>query len=68
LTFEADPEPFGHIRDENVMAMCQELGVTVNKEYSHTLYDLEKYYDIIESKIKCFRCNILLLMFQNHKS
>jgi DNA photolyase len=42
LTFESDPEPFGHIRDHNVEAMCKELGITVVKENSHTLYDLDK--------------------------
>ena len=41
-TFESDPEPFGHIRDHNVEAMCRELGITVVKENSHTLYDLDK--------------------------
>jgi cryptochrome len=42
LTFESDPEPFGHIRDHNVEAMCRELGINVVKENSHTLYDLDK--------------------------
>lgn len=42
LSFESDPEPFGHIRDHNVEAMCRELGITVVKENSHTLYDLDK--------------------------
>ena len=41
-TFESYPEPFGHIRDHNVEAMCRELGITVVKENSHTLYDLDK--------------------------
>ena len=42
LSFEADPEPFGKVRDQNIEAMCKELGVTVVKETSHTLYDLDR--------------------------
>jgi cryptochrome len=42
LTFEEDPEPFGRVRDQNIMAMCKELGITVISRVSHTLYKLEK--------------------------
>ena len=42
FTFEEDPEPFGQVRDRNIVAMCKELGVSVVKEASHTLYDLDK--------------------------
>ncbi|GFG34256.1 hypothetical protein Cfor_08204 [Coptotermes formosanus] len=41
LTFEEDPEPFGRVRDQNIMAMCKELGITVISRVSHTLYKLE---------------------------
>ncbi|XP_023329370.1 cryptochrome-1 isoform X2 [Eurytemora carolleeae] len=42
FTFEEDPEPFGRVRDQNIMAMCKEMGIVVTKEHSHTLYNLEK--------------------------
>lgn len=42
LSFEEDPEPFGKIRDQNIMAMCKEMGIRVVTEKSHTLYDLNK--------------------------
>lgn len=42
FTFEEDPEPYGKVRDKNIVAMCHGLGVTVVKEASHTLYNLEK--------------------------
>ncbi len=29
------------VRDKNIVAMCKELGITVVKETSHTLYNLE---------------------------
>ncbi|XP_056632946.1 cryptochrome-1 [Diorhabda sublineata] len=45
LTFEEDPEPFGRVRDHNITALCNELGITVIQRVSHTLYHLE---DIIE--------------------
>ncbi|KAK6644683.1 Cryptochrome-1 [Polyplax serrata] len=41
LTFEEDPEPFGRVRDLNIMAMCKELGISVVSKASHTLYKLE---------------------------
>ena len=42
LTFEEDPEPFGRVRDLNIMAMCKELGISVVSKSSHTLYKLEQ--------------------------
>ena len=42
LTFEEDPEPFGRVRDQNIMTMCKELNVQVIVRSSHTLYDLQK--------------------------
>lgn len=42
LTFEEDPEPFGRVRDQNIMAMCQEIGIDVVSKVSHTLYKLDK--------------------------
>jgi len=42
LTFEEDPEPYGQVRDKNIAAMCKEAGVTVVKEPTHTLYNLQK--------------------------
>ena len=38
FTFEEDPEPFGRVRDKNIVALCKELGIHVVKESSHTLY------------------------------
>ena len=43
LSFEEDPEPYGRVRDQNIMAMCKEMGIKVVTEKSHTLYDLNKY-------------------------
>jgi len=42
FTFEEDPEPFGRVRDTNIVAMCKEMGISVTQEHSHTLYNLEK--------------------------
>ena len=42
FTFEEDPEPFGRVRDKNIVALCKELGIHVVKESSHTLYKSEK--------------------------
>lgn len=42
LTFEEDPEPFGRVRDQNIMTMCKELSISVVSMVSHTLYELEK--------------------------
>ena len=41
-SFEEDPEPFGKVRDQNIMAMCKENGIKVVTEKSHTLFYLEK--------------------------
>lgn len=43
LSFEEDPEPFGRVRDRNIMAICKELSISVVSKVSHTLYELEKY-------------------------
>nr|AJY53622.1 cryptochrome 2 [Nilaparvata lugens] len=45
LTFEEDPEPFGRVRDQNVMAICKEMGITVVSRVSHTLYRLDDIID-----------------------
>ncbi|XP_044750690.1 cryptochrome-1 [Coccinella septempunctata] len=42
FSFEEDPEPFGQVRDKNIIALCNELGITVIQRPSHTLYDLDK--------------------------
>jgi len=42
FTFEEDPEPFGRVRDQNIVAMCKEMNIAVSHEHSHTLYHLEK--------------------------
>jgi len=42
FTFEEDPEPFGRVRDQNIVAMCKEMGISVTHEHSHTLYNLDK--------------------------
>ena len=42
FTFEEDPEPFGRVRDQNIVAMCKEMNISVAHEHSHTLYNLEK--------------------------
>ncbi|CAD7092137.1 unnamed protein product [Hermetia illucens] len=41
LTFEEDPEPFGKVRDKNVIEMCRELKIEVIVAVSHTLYKLD---------------------------
>ncbi|XP_044730764.1 cryptochrome-1-like isoform X2 [Chrysoperla carnea] len=46
LTFEEDPEPYGRVRDENITALCNELGISVVQRVSHTLY---KLHQIIEN-------------------
>ena len=33
---------FFQVRDQNIVAMCKEMGITVTHEHSHTLYNLEK--------------------------
>ncbi|KAF5307814.1 hypothetical protein FQR65_LT06686 [Abscondita terminalis] len=42
LTFEEDPEPFGRVRDHNIITICEELGITVVQRVSHTLYYLDR--------------------------
>ncbi|XP_068629221.1 cryptochrome-1-like [Battus philenor] len=42
LTFEEDPEPYGKVRDHNIMTKCREVGISVNSRVSHTLYKLDK--------------------------
>jgi len=42
FTFEEDPEPFGRVRDQNIVAMCKEMNIAVTHEHSHTLYNLDK--------------------------
>nr|WJJ67115.1 CRYPTOCHROME [Phauda flammans] len=42
VTFEEDPEPFGRVRDHNIMSKCREVGITVTSRVSHTLYKLDK--------------------------
>jgi len=42
FTFEEDPEPFGRVRDQNIVAMCKEMNIAVTYEHSHTLYNLDK--------------------------
>lgn len=41
LSFEEDPEPFGRVRDQNIMAMCRGMNITVISLVAHTLYKLE---------------------------
>ncbi|KAG6461010.1 hypothetical protein O3G_MSEX012372 [Manduca sexta] len=41
LTFEEDPEPYGRVRDHNIMSKCREVGITVISRVSHTLYKLD---------------------------
>ncbi|XP_063393633.1 cryptochrome-1-like [Cydia fagiglandana] len=42
LTFEEDPEPYGRVRDHNIMSKCREVGITVMSRVSHTLFKLDK--------------------------
>ncbi|KAM3966799.1 cryptochrome 2 isoform 2-T2 [Aphomia sociella] len=42
LTFEEDPEPYGRVRDYNIMSKCRDVGITVVSRVSHTLYKLDK--------------------------
>ncbi|XP_035429636.1 cryptochrome-1 isoform X1 [Spodoptera frugiperda] len=42
LTFEEDPEPYGRVRDHNIMSKCREVGITVTSRVSHTLYKLDQ--------------------------
>ncbi len=45
LTFEEDPEPYGQVRDKSIAAMCEEMGVAVVKEPTHTLFRLQTILD-----------------------
>ncbi|KAF2881718.1 hypothetical protein ILUMI_24453 [Ignelater luminosus] len=45
LTFEEDPEPFGRVRDHNILTICREMGITVVQKVSHTLYYLQHIID-----------------------
>lgn len=45
LTFEKDPEPFGKVRDANIVAIAREMGINVIVKTSHTLYKPEKIID-----------------------
>lgn len=42
LTFEEDPEPYGRVRDHNIMTKCREVGIAVTSRVSHTLYKLDR--------------------------
>ncbi|GBP87169.1 Cryptochrome-1 [Eumeta japonica] len=46
LTFEEDPEPYGRVRDHNIMTKCREVGITVSSRVSHTLYQLDKIIEL----------------------
>ncbi|KAJ0181189.1 hypothetical protein K1T71_003274 [Dendrolimus kikuchii] len=46
LTFEEDPEPYGRVRDHNIMSKCREVGITVTSRVSHTLYKLDKIIEL----------------------
>jgi len=50
FTFEEDPEPFGRVRDQNIIAMCKDLNITVTKEHSHTLFNLDRIIEKNEGK------------------
>lgn len=50
LTFEEDPEPFGRVRDHNIMAMCKEVNIEVIQVASHTLYKLEKIIELNQGR------------------
>lgn len=45
LTFEIDPEPFGRVRDEKIIELCKDLGISVIQNVSHTLYHLDHIID-----------------------
>ncbi|XP_014255348.1 cryptochrome-1-like isoform X2 [Cimex lectularius] len=42
LSFEEDPEPFGRVRDQNIIVMCKSMNIGVVTSVAHTLYKLEK--------------------------
>ncbi|XP_026485074.2 cryptochrome-1-like isoform X1 [Vanessa tameamea] len=50
LTFEEDPEPYGRVRDHNIMTKCREVGITVTSRVSHTLYKLDNIIERNEGK------------------
>uniref|UniRef100_A0A0A9YAC5 Cryptochrome-1 n=1 Tax=Lygus hesperus TaxID=30085 RepID=A0A0A9YAC5_LYGHE len=41
LSFEEDPEPFGRVRDQNIIALCRSMNITVHTSVAHTLYKLD---------------------------
>ena len=68
LSFEEDPEPFGRVRDENIKAMCKEMGVKTVTEKSHTLYDLDRFvFQIYSSVVKKVRILIMIELSQKHR-
>ncbi|KAI5634791.1 FAD binding domain of DNA photolyase domain-containing protein [Phthorimaea operculella] len=46
LTFEEDPEPYGRVRDHNIMTKCREVGINVISQVSHTLYKLDSLIEL----------------------
>lgn len=46
LTFEEDPEPYGRVRDYNIMSKCRDVGIAVTSRVSHTLYKLDKIIEM----------------------
>lgn len=50
LTFEEDPEPYGRVRDHNIMSKCREVGITVITKVSHTLYKLDEIIERNDGK------------------
>ncbi|XP_045542558.1 cryptochrome-1 [Papilio machaon] len=46
LTFEEDPEPYGRVRDHNIMMKCRDVGINVVSRVSHTLYKLDKIIEL----------------------
>lgn len=64
LTFEADSEPFGKVRDQNITKLCKEIGVEVIQVVSHTLFKLEElvYYIYVKLFVPSVLCKILIMM------
>ena len=58
LSFEEDPEPFGKERDSAIQMLAKEAGIEVIVRTSHTLYDLQKYVQIIN-----FWVNKMIFLF-----
>lgn len=42
LSFEEDPEPYGRVRDHNIITLCNELNISVIRRASHNLYKLDE--------------------------